>query len=322
VSPSRPPPASQWVDLDGPVHFVDYGGPADGPLLVCVHGLGGSVVNWGAVAPLLTDTARVIALDLPGFGHTRAVGRSASIGASQRLLHRFLTEVVKGPALLVGNSMGGLVTLLHAQAHPTTVAGAVLVDPALPWAAGARPDPLVTAMFSLYAVPPLGRAALKARRRRGPERGAMDVLRLCCVDPARLPEDILHQHLDMARARVDYPEVGDAMLEAARSLMSVLARRRRFAAMLDDVGCPVLLLHGDRDRLVPVASARAVARAHPSWRFEVARDVGHVPQLEVPEWTAAQILDWLGTGALAASTRARHTVWPPSQPESRHRRDA
>jgi pimeloyl-ACP methyl ester carboxylesterase len=35
-------PPSQWVDLGGPVHFVDYGGPQDGPLLVCVHGLGGS----------------------------------------------------------------------------------------------------------------------------------------------------------------------------------------------------------------------------------------------------------------------------------------
>jgi len=58
---------------------------------------------------------------------------------------------------------------------------------------------------------------------------------------------------------------------------------------------PVLLLHGDRDRLVPVAAARAVARANPAWRFEVAHDVGHVPQLEVPDWTAGHILDWLAT---------------------------
>jgi len=64
MSISYEPPPSQWVDLDGPVHYVDHGGPADGPLLVCVHGLGGSLVNWAAVAPRLTDTVRLVALDL------------------------------------------------------------------------------------------------------------------------------------------------------------------------------------------------------------------------------------------------------------------
>jgi pimeloyl-ACP methyl ester carboxylesterase len=56
---------------------------------------------------------------------------------------------------------------------------------------------------------------------------------------------------------------------------------------------PVLLLHGDKDRLVSLASARVAARANPAWRFEVARNVGHVPQLEVPQWTVDTILDWL-----------------------------
>jgi len=37
---------SHWVDLDGPMHFADFGGPSDGPLLICVHGLGGSHLNW------------------------------------------------------------------------------------------------------------------------------------------------------------------------------------------------------------------------------------------------------------------------------------
>jgi pimeloyl-ACP methyl ester carboxylesterase len=67
---------SRWVDLDGPVHYVDHGGPEHGPLLVCVHGLGGSLVNWLAIAPLLTSTCRVIAIDLAGFGHTRSGARS------------------------------------------------------------------------------------------------------------------------------------------------------------------------------------------------------------------------------------------------------
>jgi pimeloyl-ACP methyl ester carboxylesterase len=306
VSISYPAPPSQWVDLDGPVHYVDHGGPADGPLLVCVHGLGGSLVNWAAVAPRLTDTVRLVALDLAGFGQTRAVGRSASVISNKRLLHRFLTEVIARPAILVGNSMGGMITTLQAHAHPETVAGAVLIDPALPIAIRARPDPLVTAMFAMYAVPPVGRAALRARRGRStPRQAAMEVLRLCCVDAGRVPAEVIDQHVEVARLRRSYTEVDDAMLDAARSLMRVLALRRRHVEMLAGMAGPVLLLHGEKDRLVSIASARAAAKANPSWRFEVADDVGHVPQLEVPDWTAGRILDWLVTDASSAAALTR-----------------
>jgi len=293
MSISYEPPPSQWADLDGPVHYVDHGGPADGPLLVCVHGLGGSLVNWAALAPRLTAEVRVVALDLVGFGRTRVVGRSASLASNQHMLHRFLTEVVGSPAILVGNSMGAAVTVMQANLHPDTVAGTVLVDPALPMALGARPDPLVTAMFASYALPPLGRAALRARRRHGPEQAALNVLRLCCADVGRVPSPVVDQHLKLARARSTYDDADEMLLEAARSVMQALTLRRRYAALLRDMPGPVLLMHGSRDRLVPVASARAAARANPSWRFEVAEGVGHVPQLEAPDWTAGHILDWL-----------------------------
>jgi pimeloyl-ACP methyl ester carboxylesterase len=72
----------------------------------------------------------------------------------------------------------------------------------------------------------------------------------------------------------------------------------------------VLLLHGDQDRLVPIASARVAAEANPTWRFEVAEGVGHVPQLEVPAWTISQILGWLKTDGVAAAYAA--------SPEHRH----
>ena len=290
------PPASRWVDLGVPVHYVDHGGPADGPLLVMVHGLGGSLVNWAALAPLLTDTCRVLALDLIGFGHTQAGTHSTSITANQHMLHQFLSEVARGPVILVGNSMGGVITILQATRHPETVTAAVLIDPALPVTVGSQPDPLVSASFGMYAVPHLGRAMLRARRRvRSPEQLAMDVLRLCCVDPARVPADVLEQHFQMARARREYPDIDEHFLGAARSLMHMLTRRSSFEATMKAIRVPVLLLHGEKDRLVAIGASRATAAANPLWRFEVAPDVGHVPQLEVPQWTASCILDWMAT---------------------------
>lgn len=292
-TPTRP--ESRWIDLDGPVHYVDHGGPADGPLLVCVHGLGGSLVNWAALAPLLTDTCRVLALDLAGFGHTHSGSRSTAVGANQELLHRFLTAVAGTPVILVGNSMGGMVSILQASQHPETVAGVALIDPALPPGRGARPDPRVLATFGAFAVPALGRRMLAKRRStQSAEEAAEDLLALCCADPSRIPEHIVEQHIEVARTRREYSDDIDAeLMTAARSLLWVLANRRKYYAMQRSIRVPVLLLQGDQDRLVPLASARAAAKANPSWRFEIAHDVGHIPQLEVPQWTAEQVLSWL-----------------------------
>jgi len=302
----RERPESRWADLDGPVHYVDHGGPADGPLLVCVHGLGGSLLNWAALVPLLTPTCRVVALDLAGFGHTRGGARSTSVQANQRLLHRFLTEVAGTPAILVGNSMGGLISILQTAQRPDTVAGLVLVDPALPIALDARPDPRVFATFAAFLVPAVGRRVLSRRRdTTSAEEAAHAMLRLCCADPSRVPSDVVDLHVELAGQRREYSDVDSEMLSAAQSLLWVLADRRRYAAMQRAIDVPVLLLHGDEDRLVHIASARAAAAANPSWRFEVAQGIGHVPQLEAPEWTAEHVLSWLAEHPEAADVAAQ-----------------
>ena len=58
-------------------------------------------------------------------------------------------------------------------------------------------------------------------------------------------------------------------------------------------GLPVLLVHGDQDRLVPVEAARDIARRHPAWRYVELAGVGHVPQLQVPGRVAEEVLGWL-----------------------------
>jgi pimeloyl-ACP methyl ester carboxylesterase len=304
--PAEPAPESRWVDLGGPVHYVDYGGPEEGPLLLLVHGLGGSLLNWAAIAPPLAQTCRVMAIDLVGFGRTQPLGRSPSVEHNRDLLIRFIDAVIGHPVILVGNSMGGLISMLVTEERPDLVAGLVLVDPAVPVGPTARPDPLVTMMFGAYAVPAVARV-LMARRRSifSAETQAMAVLRLCCVDTTRVPKHVLHQHLELAREREGYPDVDAELVVAGRSLVLVLARRRWLQGLMGRVTVPVLLLHGAKDRLVPLAAARAVARSNPMWRFEVAADVGHVPQLEVPEWTIEKMQDWMGSEGAVAVLSAR-----------------
>jgi pimeloyl-ACP methyl ester carboxylesterase len=296
---------SRTIDLAGPTHYLDFGGPVDGPLVVAVHGLGGSAWNWSAVAPLLTSRCRMLAIDLAGHGRTPARGRSTGVRANRRLLDRFIREVAGEPVVLIGNSMGGLISALEAAAAPDVVRAAALVDPALP-----RPsflsslDPTVALQFTIVALPGLGEAAMNRRRRRQtPEQQVRETLALATFDPSRVPADVVAQGVELLRTRDgrDFPP-GD-FLGAARSLIRVLARPAPVRQRLRRISVPVLLMHGDKDRLVSVDVARATARALPDWRLEIAENVGHVPMLEDPEWTAAKFLDWMHTqvGALRAA---------------------
>ena len=72
-----------------------------------------------------------------------------------------------------------------------------------------------------------------------------------------------------------------------------LGRRPEMARRaLDNITCPVLLLHGRRDRLVPVAFAEAELARHPEWRGRFFRDLGHIPQMEAPGRWLAEVADW------------------------------
>jgi pimeloyl-ACP methyl ester carboxylesterase len=230
------------------------------------------------------------------------MGRSTTVAANTDLAARFVAEVGGGPAVWLGNSMGGLITLVAAGRHPEVVSGVVLVNPALMPRLSHRRHPLTMALFAAYLTPGVGRAVVAGRRRvRTPEQTAMDTMRLCCGDPLRVDDAVVRAHVEVLERRAGYPGVEEEFVAATRSLISMLARRRQVSALADAVSVPVLMLHGGRDRLVPLATAVELASEHPDWSFAVAAGVGHVPQLEVPDWTATRIRCWLdGEGAVAA----------------------
>lgn len=287
------------IDLDGPLHYVDHGG--DGPPIVLVHGLGGSHVNWCTVAPALTRRHRVLALDLPGFGRTPLAGRSSRLEANAEIIARFIERVAGGHASLIGNSMGGLLSMMTAARYPSRVDALVLVNASHPPVRGMRLDREVAMVFAMYMLPFVGELVMQQRFRRMPaEDQVRDTLRVVCAAPEKLPPEVVAAHVEIAEERRSMAWAGEAFLVAARSIVRALATPWRLIRMANDVHAPTLVLHGDRDRLVPLAAARAAA-ARRGWQLEVFAGVGHVPQLEVPAEFVATVERFLARRVAVAA---------------------
>jgi pimeloyl-ACP methyl ester carboxylesterase len=309
---TRPAPwafAAPWgargyvTNIDGPVHWIEFDPDEDSspprpvaqgePPIVFVHGLGGSHLNWCLIGPRLGR--RAVALDLHGFGLTPGRRAASTVQRNARLLDNFVREVAGAPAILVGNSMGGLISIMQTATAPDTVSGLVLIDPALPPPRRA-PDRQVAGQFLLYALPGLGEFYVRTMLSRPPQQAVQRVIELCFADPSRADPAMLTASIALAAERQSQPVRArdQAFLAASRSLMRVVGLRRRYWEMMASVRVPVLLIGGEADRLVPVASMREAAARNPRWETAILPGVGHTPQLEVPDNVIDTLRDWLG----------------------------
>jgi pimeloyl-ACP methyl ester carboxylesterase len=285
-------PELRTVDLEGPVAYREWEGPSD-TAFVLVHGLGASHLSWVQVADGLSGLGRVFAIDLPGFGASPLAGRGAGLMDQRRTVSRFIGSLGAKRVALAGSSMGGALSILQAAVEPSAVSGLVLTNSVFPWRFGASPHPLILASFGIYATPGLGERFVSWRlHQMDPEQTVRLSLRVLAADPATIPEDVVRLLVDLARKRRDDPDVARAFLQAARSMLRLGRRPEVARRALDNITCPVLLLHGRRDRLVPAAFAEAELARHPEWRGRFFRDLGHIPQMEAPGRWLVEVADW------------------------------
>jgi pimeloyl-ACP methyl ester carboxylesterase len=280
--------------LDGWMHWVEFEpGAAAGPPLVFVHGLGGSHLNWALIGPQLAAGRRAMALDLRGFGLTPGDRRTATIWGNIALLQRFSDHIAGEPVVLVGNSMGGMLSILQAHTHPESVAGLVLIAPILP-ARVRRPDLRAAGKFWRTAVPGLREASARALRDGVPPRHLVHrVIDLYCTDPVAADPEIIEASTALSDLHRAGRGADEALVVAARSLRNVASQPRRYEAVMAAIDVPVLLIGGTRDPVVPLASVRAAAASNPGWQTVILEDVGHTPQLERPQAVVPVVREWL-----------------------------
>ncbi|MFZ5668141.1 MAG: alpha/beta fold hydrolase [Pseudomonadota bacterium] len=282
--------ASRYADLPGGlrVHYRDQG-RRDGPTLVMVHGFAASLHTWEPWVQRLGADYRIVTLDLPGFGLTSA---PEGYRVTRRAYPEVVDQLTRGLGIerfvLVGNSMGGGVAWSYALAHPDRLEGLVLVDSA-GWPrdrADGRDGPLV---FKVLASP-AGRLLLRDLDSSAMTRaGLRDAFE---PTPDMVDEAMLARYVEMARA----PGHRDIIM----GLMSGHDPRDDASkARLAKIAVPTLVMHGDTDRLIPVADAGRFGEAIPGAKVIIYPRIGHIPMEQIPDRSAADLDAWL-----------KAAVWP------------
>ena len=286
---------AKTIDIEGPVRIVDYGG--EGPLILLLHGLGGSAENWDACGTDLTGSGRVVAVDLLGSGETPPAGREVTIEHNAALVARLIDDLGESSATLVGHSMSGLVAMVTAVDYPERVDRIVLVSPALPLDYRHLPDLEVLAKLLGPLIPVIGPLGVHVYRAgKTPQREVEETLRMNCVDIETIPVEVRETIIDEAARRRREAWAVNALVDADRSVASYVLRPARFRELMHRVSQPTLLIHGSEDRLVSSGSARWAVAQRPDWDFVEIEGVGHVPMLEASDAFVEVVCGWLEHG--------------------------
>jgi pimeloyl-ACP methyl ester carboxylesterase/putative sterol carrier protein len=282
----RPPHfarAEQTVAMGVRTSFLEAG-PADGPPVLLLHGLGATNAS---MLPVLADLAadhRVIAPDLPGFGASAAPRVPYNAPWFAAWVESFQRATDSRGAVLVGNSLGGRVALEAGLAHPSSVRALVLLTPSPAFRRLRQWVPLVR-----FAAPDLAQVPMPMSHRL-----VVEGIRGMFSDPDRLPRAWYDAAADEAVRVLRSRSHRVAFFSAARQIyLEDAYGKNGFWHRLPGLLPPALFIWGDRDRLVPSSFARHVADVLPSAGQIVMEDCGHVPHFEHSEETNAMLRGFL-----------------------------
>jgi pimeloyl-ACP methyl ester carboxylesterase len=251
---------------------VNYAQLGNGPVLLLIHGMGGTFENWQAVIEPLARHHTVVAPDLPGHGSSAPGAGDYSLGALAVGLRDLLIGLGHERATLVGHSLGGGIAMQFAYHFPEITERLVLVS-----SGGLGPE--VSPVLRAAALPG---ADLFIAATAGPGRtvGSAVARGLAAVG--------LRPNSDVAEVLRGYSSLTDpdrraAFLATLRSVIGTGGQRVHAGDRLYLAeGMPVLIIWGARDPIIPLHHGENAHEAIPGSRLEIFEGVGHLPQLEAP----------------------------------------
>lgn len=271
---------SKFITLsDGATaHYRDRGNPAGVPV-VLLHGSNSSLFTWEGWIPTLAGKYRIITVDLPGHGLTgRIPGDDYSPASMEQFVDRFTSAIGVNQFVIGGNSMGGELAARMALDEPDHVLGLILVD-----AAGVT-------VPNLQQNLPLGFTLAR-----------MPVIKYLLL--WFTPKSLVREGLEKAYSnphRVTDAEV-DLTWRLLRHRGNRLATLKRFSlpdarplnTRIGHLTLPTLVLWGEDDQLLPLDMGKIYAGNIAGSQAVYFPHVGHLPQEEAPEKSAAVVAAFL-----------------------------
>lgn len=271
------------VEVDGISTFYIEAG--QGTPVILLHGLGATNSSMLTTFLELSRDHRVIAPDLPGFGDSDKPVRSYDAGFYARWLVGFMDELGIERAHLIGNSMGGRVSVETALAAPHRVDKVALLAPSPAFIKGRQYERVVRFLRPELALLPLPL----------PRRTVVGSIKRLFHRPERLNEAWYQSAADEFIRVFSSPRGRIAFFSAARQIyLEQPYGETGFWDRLPELSCPALFIWGERDWLVPARFERHAAKCLPDASSIVLEDCGHVPQYELPEETHRLVRDFLG----------------------------
>lgn len=236
--------------------------------LVLVHGLMAYSFSWRKNIPALQKHFRVLALDLAGCGHSGPLKEGKhSVETWSRQLEEFLDSLSIDKAHLVAASAGGAVALDFASRCPQRVERMALVAPLTPFC---RRAVFIAGMFAATGMPaPLVKRLIEMAPMLAPW---LFRHRYYC-NPARITPETIPGYLEGLWGEATVPMLREAICEWNPS---------RCRSQLSRIHSPVLLLWGERDKIVPPSCIPSVLEALPNAAVVTIPQAGHLVYEEFP----------------------------------------
>jgi 4,5:9,10-diseco-3-hydroxy-5,9,17-trioxoandrosta-1(10),2-diene-4-oate hydrolase len=255
-----------------------------GSTVILLHGVGCHVEFWEKNIAALAQEHRVFAIDIVGFGRTDKPDefyRSQHMAYMANFVLDFMNAMDIDKASLVGNSMGGGISIVVAAQAPERVEKIVLVDSA---GLGRK----ISFMLRLMTIPVIGEVLTKPTRQ-----GAVRFVQMGSYDPSQINEDFIDRVADINKI----PGNQRSLLSVLRESLNMFGMKKGllddFSSCLKKINAPILVIWGRQDRIIPVTDGEVAVEKMTDVRLHIMDQAGHSPQIDKPEEFNAAVLDFL-----------------------------